>query len=34
MNTTADVSTIVLTAVVGYQCLLLAVGLWASHSLQ
>ena len=31
MNTTADVSTIVLTAVVGYQCLLLAVGLWASR---
>ena len=31
MNTTADVSTIVLIAVVGYQCLLLAVGLWASR---
>ena len=31
MNTTADVSTIVLSAVVGYQCLLLAVGLWASR---
>ena len=31
MNTTADVSTSVLTAVVGYQCLLLAVGLWASR---
>ena len=31
MNTTADVSTIVLIAVVGYQCMLLAVGLWASR---
>ena len=31
MNTTADVGTIVLTAVVGYQCLLLAVGLWAAR---
>jgi sodium/proline symporter len=31
LNTTADVSTIVLSAVVGYQCLLLAVGLWASR---
>ena len=31
MNTTADVSTIVLSAVVGYQCLLLGVGLWASR---
>ena len=34
MNTTADVSTIVLSAVVGYQCLLLAVGLWASRRTQ
>ena len=31
MNTTADVGTIVLSAVVGYQCLLLAVGYWASR---
>ncbi|MBL6812887.1 MAG: sodium/solute symporter, partial [Luminiphilus sp.] len=31
MNTTADVSTIVLSAVVAYQCLLLSVGLWASR---
>ena len=31
MDTTADVGTIVLSAVVGYQCLLLAVGLWASR---
>ena len=34
MITTADVSTIVLSAVVGYQCLLLAVGLWASRRTQ
>ena len=31
MNTTADISAIVLSAVVGYQCLLLGVGLWASR---